>query len=211
MRTEELIRALAADGVRPVAPISRSLRVAWVLSIVLACALFAAALHPRADLLNALQTPAFLFKLIVVMTLVATAATLLPEHARPTPRSRNTVVILIAPALLVGGVLFELLTEPANLWASRLIGHNAAHCVSLIPPLSVSTAACLLIALRRGAAADPTAAGAVAGLAAGAVGATLYALTCPDDSPLFVATWYSISILLVMAVTAAIGRRLLRW
>jgi hypothetical protein len=57
----------------------------------------------------------------------------------------------------------------------------------------------------------PVLAGATAGLVASGVGSMLYALTCPDDSPLFVATWYSIAILLVTSVAAGVGRRLLRW
>jgi hypothetical protein len=40
---------------------------------------------------------------------------------------------------------------------------------------------------------------------------TLYALTCPDDSALFVATWYSIAIIAVTATTACVGPRILRW
>ena len=52
-------------------------------------------------------------------------------------------------------------------------------------------------------------AGAMAGLVSGAVGATLYALTCPDDSTLFVATWYSIAIIAVTAASAYLGSRIL--
>ncbi|NJL07877.1 MAG: DUF1109 domain-containing protein, partial [Methylacidiphilales bacterium] len=54
-------------------------------------------------------------------------------------------------------------------------------------------------------------AGAVAGLAAGALAATLYAAHCPDDSPLFVASWYGLSIAFVTVAGAALGVRLLRW
>ena len=54
-------------------------------------------------------------------------------------------------------------------------------------------------------------AGAVAGLVAGGVGATLYAMHCTDDSPLFVALWYSLAVALVALAGAAAGRWLLRW
>jgi hypothetical protein len=90
------------------------------------------------------------------------------------------------------------------------VGHNAKHCLSLIPMLSVAPATCLLLALRHGAPARPGLAGAIAGLVAGAFGASLYALTCPDDSALFVATWYTIAIAVVTAVSSFIGARLLR-
>jgi len=45
----------------------------------------------------------------------------------------------------------------------------------------------------------------------GAFAAGLYATHCPDDSPLFVATWYVLAILVVMAVGAIAGSQFLRW
>lgn len=211
MRTDELIRALAADGARPVVPIERWLVGALLAGIALSAALFLATLHARPDLLQAAPTPAFCFKLVVSLSLAATAAFLLSDTARPMPRIRWHRALLLAPVLLLSGVIFELVTVPAHRWPARLIGHNAVHCLSLIPLLAIAPTACLLAALRRGAPARPTLAGAMAGLVSGAVGAALYALTCPDDSALFVATWYSIAIIAVSAASAYLGSRMLRW
>ena len=69
----------------------------------------------------------------------------------------------------------------------------------------------LCSALRQGAPEHPALAGAAAGLLAGAIGAALYATHCPDDSPLFVAAWYSLAIGFVVALGAVAGARLLRW
>jgi hypothetical protein len=69
----------------------------------------------------------------------------------------------------------------------------------------------LMWAMRRGAPASPVWAGAAVGRLAAAMGAALYALHCFDDSPLFAAVWYSAAILIVSAVGAAMGARLLRW
>ena len=41
--------------------------------------------------------------------------------------------------------------------------------------------------------------------------ATLYASHCTDDSPLFVATWYTVATALVTAIGAFIGSRVLRF
>jgi hypothetical protein len=41
--------------------------------------------------------------------------------------------------------------------------------------------------------------------------ATLYASHCSDDSPLFVATWYTIATALVAAIGALAGSRMLRF
>lgn len=211
MRTDELIRALAADGARPVVPIERWLTGALLAGIALSAGLFLAALHARPDIALAVYTPAFCFKVVITLSLAATAAFVLSDAARPMPRIRWRGALLLAPVLLVAGVAFELVTVPAHSWSTRLLGHNATHCLSLIPLLAIAPAACLLAALRRGAPARPALAGGIAGLLAGAVGATLYALTCPDDSALFVATWYSIAIVAVTAASAYLGSRILRW
>jgi hypothetical protein len=77
--------------------------------------------------------------------------------------------------------------------------------------MAVAPLAAVLTALRVGAPYSPGTAGAVAGLLAGSLGATLYALHCTDDSPLFVALWYSPPIALATLAGAAAGSRLLRW
>jgi hypothetical protein len=65
--------------------------------------------------------------------------------------------------------------------------------------------------LRSAAPASPTLAGAAAGLLAATAAASLYAFHCFDDSPLFVATWYTLAAIPVVAIGAIAGRRLLRW
>jgi hypothetical protein len=67
------------------------------------------------------------------------------------------------------------------------------------------------MALRAGAPRVPAWAGAVAGLLAGCLSAALYATHCPDDSPLFVAVWYALAVMLVTLAGALAGHRLLRW
>jgi hypothetical protein len=75
-----------------------------------------------------------------------------------------------------------------------------------MPPL-----ACLVFALTESAPARPGLAGAAAGLAAIGIAVVLYAWHCPDDSPLFVAVWYSSAIAIVAAAGYLVGCRLLRW
>ncbi|MCL2429688.1 MAG: NrsF family protein, partial [Alphaproteobacteria bacterium] len=58
---------------------------------------------------------------------------------------------------------------------------------------------------------SPGLAGAAAGLAASGAAVVLYASHCPDDSPLFVAVWYSSAIAIVAAAGFLAGARLLRW
>ena len=212
MKTEDLIRALAADGARRTTQLSRCLLSGVLSGVVLAVALFLGTLRTRPDIAVAFRSPGFDFKLVVALLLLATAGALLPKVARPLPvTGRGRTRLIIAPLLLAVGVVVELCVQPSGLWLPRLVGHNAVHCLSIIPFLSAAPAASILLALRIGAPAQPAFAGAVAGLIAGGFGAALYALTCPDDSPLFVATWYTMAIAVVTSLTACAGARLLRW
>ncbi len=57
----------------------------------------------------------------------------------------------------------------------------------------------------------PALAGAAAGLAAGALGAFIYAFHCDESAAAFVALWYTFGIVSVGAIGAVAGRVLLRW
>ena len=54
-------------------------------------------------------------------------------------------------------------------------------------------------------------AGAGAGLLAGALGALVYALHCPEMATPFLAVWYLVGIAIPTALGAILGPRLLRW
>jgi hypothetical protein len=94
---------------------------------------------------------------------------------------------------------------------TKLVGSNASICLTMVPLLSAPLLVAALLTLRHGAPTRPLLAGALAGLLAGGLGATLYAAHCTDDSPLFVATWYTLAIALVTLMGTAVGYRLLRW
>jgi hypothetical protein len=94
---------------------------------------------------------------------------------------------------------------------TRLVGNNSRACMTAIPLISLPLLAGALIGLRRGAPTRPAIAGAIAGLASAGLAATLYASHCTDDSPLFVATWYTIATAMVAAIGALAGSKLLRF
>ena len=100
---------------------------------------------------------------------------------------------------------------PRDTWMPRLVGRNSLVCLASVPLLAAPVLVAVLRVLQRGAPLRPALTGAVAGLLAGGLGAALYAAHCVDDSPLFVATWYTLAIALVAAAGALAGHRLLRW
>ena len=212
MRTSQLIEALVADR----SGRALSLRARFVLALgagsLISAGLFFAAIGPRPDIASAAQTLRFDLKFIDAVTLALPSALLAWRLLRPDGRPGALALAFLAPFLLLGGaVVVELAVVPADLWGTKLIGSNAVHCLTIIPLLSIAPLAALLLVMRQGAPQHPRIAGALAGAAAAGVAAALYASNCPDDLPLFVASWYPLATLIAVAVGAIAGDRLLRW
>lgn len=210
--TSELIRSLAADTRRSAAPLSPVWWFAAGAATLVAAAVFSAFLGPRPDLAAAAETPRFLFKFVITLTLAASAFGAAHSLSRPGDTWRRAMPCLAAaPALLVTGVLAELILLPPATWSASLIGTNSTVCLISIPLIGIGPLAIFLLALRHGAPTRPALAGAVAGLLAGGIAATFYAAKCTDNSPLFVATWYTIGITGLALVGAVGADRLARW
>lgn len=212
MDTNELIKGLAADIPRPSATLSTVWWGAAGLAITLAGAVFVVTLGPRPDIAAAAETPRFLFKFVFAITLAASAFSCARALSRPGEAWRKAVPYLAAaPALLAMVAVAELFLLPPEAWSAKLIGTNSMDCLTFIPLIGIGPLAIFLLALRHGAPTRPAFAGAVAGVLAGAIAATFYAAHCTDDSPLFVATWYTIAIAGLALVGAAGASRLARW
>lgn len=212
MRTEELIAAIAADAASPAKRLTPALRAATVAAVASAGAAFWMLLGPRPDFWAAMDTMRFPFKLALVLALTLAAGTLAVRLARPGSSAKvGRAALTLVFGALACAVTAELVAVPSGAWASRLVGTNWLICLVNIPVLSALPLAALLAAMRRGAPDSPAGLGAAAGLFAGAIGASFYGFHCFDDSPLFVATWYTLGVGLVTLAGAAIGARVLRW
>lgn len=212
MRTDDLIRAISADAGRRPMPLDRLWLAAGLTAALLGAAVFMTTLGPRPDALASLAQPRFVAKFAVTLTLAGTAFHVLRTLARPGGDLRQLLPwLLLAPALLAAAVTLELATVPEADWPARLIGTNSRLCLTFVPLIGAGPLAIFLLALREGATTHPVIAGAAAGLLAGGLAATFYASHCPDDSPLFVATWYSLAILALTATGAVLAPRLARW
>jgi hypothetical protein len=211
VKTEHLIDALVADR----ATAGKS--IAWALALalggggVISLVLFLLDLGVRQDIGPALVTWRFDLKIAIVLAALVLAFGLCLECARPLTPAHPVRRLLPLGALAVLAIAVELAVVPTSTWGVRLVGSNSMICLSAIPILALAPLAAVLAILRRGAPASPMAAGAAAGLLAAACGATLYAFHCFDDSPLFVATWYTLAAIPVVLLGALLGRRLLRW
>ncbi len=212
MKTSDLVAALAADNAVVEPPLGRRFAVAALVGIALATIAYAVLIGPRPDWRAAAETGRFLFKFLPTILLTVAACGALLRLSRPDGRMGGWSWLLLATAALqIGAVAMELITVPSSDWAARAIGKNHWHCLALTPFLSIAPLIAALVAVRHGASTRPGLTGAIAGLAAAGVGATLYATNCTDDSPLFVALWYPIAIAVVAGLGSAIGRRWLTW
>jgi hypothetical protein len=210
MKTDQLIAAMVADRtVRPA--LSRRLGLSIALGGLLSFGLFWLILGPRHDLGPALATWRFDLKVALMVLAVVLAFGLCRTLARPVSPAHPGRPLLLLLAAIAAAVGAELCLVPQQQWLTRLIGSNSLICLAAIPTFSAAPLLAIFVALRSGAPASPALAGAAAGLLAAACGATLYAFHCFDDSPLFVATWYSAATAIVIAIGTAAGRRYLRW
>lgn len=212
MKTDQLIAALAADTKTVSRPINRQLWMAIVGGAIVAALIFVFGVGPRADLAAALETPRFLYKYVLTLSLLVSAFGLTLHLARPGAIPVGWLAALaIPPVLLIVSVIAEFFLVPSSAWAMNLVGKNSVVCLVVIPLLSAAPLAAVMWTLRDGAPTHPVLAGAAAGLVAAGIGATLYATHCQDDSPFFVAAWYGLAIMFVTILGALLGARLLRW
>jgi hypothetical protein len=212
MKTEDLIAAMTADLATRPTPLRRLFAFDVVLGFVVSAALFFLFLGLRKTFFASLDQPRFLFKFVFTSTMAASGLVLAWRMARPgADLGAARYAFWLAPALIVAACLAELATVPSDQWYARMIGHNAVHCLTLIPTMALAPLTGLFLALKHGAPTEPQRAGAAAAFAASGLSATLYAMNCPDDSPFFLAVWYVLATSIVVALGWFAGGRWLRW
>ena len=211
MKTNDLISLLAEDT--PVTMrLGRRMTLALLIGIVASAGLLLSTIGMRHNMADAIETVRVLFKIGVTLVLAIAASSLVFRIGRPgVPLLMRGLALVIPLMLVIGAISMEMMMTPSDSWAARMVGKHAPFCVFFIPILAIAPLAAFMIALRNGAPESPGLAGAAAGLAAGGIAAAIYAWHCPDDSPFFVATWYTVGIAIVTAIGYLIGRRLLKW
>jgi hypothetical protein len=212
METDQLIRTLAADNAHRARPVGFVLALALVAAVPVSAAMFFAELGVRPDVMTAMRNPFFDLKFAVTLALAIPAIAISLHLSRPEASLRGWAWLLLIPAgLLVIGTASEMMMPQRLPMMTRLVGTNSRTCLMAIPLMSLPLLAAALVGLRHGAPTRPAVAGAIAGLLSAGLAATLYASHCTDDSPLFVATWYTIATASVTAIGAVAGSRVLRF
>lgn len=213
MDTNKLIDVLSTN-LEPVEPevIRKATLWAVVLGAAAAFGVMLATVAPRPDVWRDDGRPFLALKLALTISLVAAGAAWLVRSMHPGRDVRRPLWLASLPflAVAVAGTV-DLLREASSPWGRAMFGTQWAMCVVCIPLFAVIPFVLLTWASRNGAPTHLRRTGAIAGLVAGALGATAYAFHCPDDSLPFIAIWYGGGIAFCAGFGGMLGPRLLRW
>jgi len=212
MDTDQLIRTLAADNGHRARPVGFALMLALLAAAPVSLLMFFTEFGVRPDIMVAMRNPFFDLKFAVTLALAIAAIAVSLHLSRPEASLRGFGWLLLAPVgILAAGIGGEMMMPQRLPMMTRLVGKNSWVCMTVIPLLSLPILAGALIGLRHGATARPALSGAIAGLLSAGLAATLYASHCTDDSPLFVAAWYTTATALVTSIGALAGAKLLKF
>ncbi len=213
MKTEDLISLLASrvEAVDPRRPMRRLLT-SWAAGVLVSVVLMAALLRVNAGLAGEMLLGMFWVRAVYCASLALIALAALHRLGRPGARLGFVAAALVLPVLAMEVLAaLDLLKSPARDRLALIVGHTALVCPWLITLLAAPLFVSLIWSTRGAAPTQLRRAGAAAGLAAGAAGALVYTLHCPELAAPFLAAWYLLGMLIPAAIGACLGPRLLHW
>lgn len=168
----------------------------------------------RGDYLSAMHSGALFWKPGIFFLAWIGSVLLITDISRPAGSIKR---IHLIPLILAGTILvWQLVTQtthmPIETVKNALQDSSAPYCMSVI--LGGGSVA-LLMAWKfwfaKTASPHPKLLGFLAGLSAGALAATAYALHCDKDTAVYVSVYYGLSMLGLGLLGGILGKRLLRW
>lgn len=213
MKTDELIETLRPTVERVE---SRSFRTLFIVALTIGAALavcvMQAVLGTSASALGESHLGLMIVTAVFVLGVIAAGSRYLLKAAYPgmAVRAPAALLVLLVVGFLCAGLAGLLAAQPAA-WSAVIFGPPWTICLMCIPLFAIGPFIALVWVLRQGAPTKLRAAGAVAGLVAGAVGAGACALHQPGTSLPFIGFWYAGPILICALLGALLGPRVLRW
>jgi len=180
--------------------------------ILVSFALMAVFMGVRPDLASASYTSALWVKFAYTLGLAACGVWAVNRLSRPAGEAwaaYSVAAILLAAIIAIAS--FELTAAPVDARALLVFGGSASVCPWLIALLSTPVLAGLFWAMRGLAPTQSRLAGLTGGLAAGAIGAWIYAFHCTEAGAPFLAIWYTAGIVVPGIVGAALAPRIIHW
>lgn len=213
MKTDELIDMLARNegAVNAREPLMRA---AGMLAVGLAgsVGLMLASMGFNPGLAADMGVPMFWIKGAFAAALVVAGLWASWRLGRPGASLRGLAAWMAAPlvAIWILAAVVLVRASPAQR-AELFFGETWASCPFKIAMLSAPVFVAALYAMKALAPTRLRLAGAGAGLLAGAAGAVVYTLHCPELAAPFIGFWYVLGMLIPAGVGALIGPRVLRW
>jgi hypothetical protein len=213
MKTDDLIAMLSTNVERvDHRQVARTVRAAVAVGAAAALAAMLLTLGVRADLYASGAVIFVLMKFLFTMGIIVPTSIYLTKLVRPGGERKTSIAVMVIPfagIMLLAAI--SLAFAPSSHWNRMIMGDQWLECLLSIPLIAIVPFAAIIWAVRRTAPTDLVRTGALAGLVAGSLSATGYALHCMDDSLPFVALWYGGTIALCTVAGATLGPRLLRW
>ncbi len=210
MKTDALIAALAADT-RPGMGVADRLIRALPAALLVAIPGFVLLWGPRPDIAAAVASAAVLKSLLpLILAVLAGRAALTLSHPEARAGKQLASLSLLGVLMLVA-FASAVAHKGATELGTALFTPSLLTCLTSIPALALPLLAAALWALSAGAPRRPAFSGAMAGLVAGGVAATIYSAYCNQDAALFFLPAYAGAILIVTAIGTLIGSRSLAW
>ncbi len=213
MKTAQLIELLVKTA-GPVEQhaVARRLCTAAGIGALAGCALLAWTFGINPQLASFLAQPDFWVKIGFPGALVVAGAYATARLGRPGLSLGVSKWLLAAPVLAIWTIAAaDLANAEPTARMQMLLGETWRSCSLNIALLSVPAFVANQWALRDLAPTHLRLAGAASGLAAGALGALVYALYCGEFAPPFLAVWYLIGMLIPTLIGSALGPWVLRW
>lgn len=214
MKTDDLITLLATGaGSVDHRATRRRLPVAVTISVLVAITWMAAWLRVRPDIAQAVELPMFWIKLAFPATVAAIAGVALARLSRPGLEvGRGPLALLLAVVAVIWLMAIAALAgTPTDERINMVLGATWQTCTRNVMLLALPVFIAMFAVLKTMAPTRLAQAGAAAGLLAGAAGAAVYALHCPEMDAPFIAVWYVLGMAVPAALGTLIGPRLLRW
>ncbi len=213
MKTNDLVKLLATgEGSVDRHVIARRYTVALSVGVIAATLLMLGMLGVRADLAEAVRLPMFWVKLGFVASLAVASLLAVLRLSRPGQQLNGVRYALVTPLLIMFllAAIVLINADPSQRLA-LLLGSTWTQCPLLIALLSGPAFIAILWAMQGLAPTRLRLAGTAAGLLAGAIGALVYCLHCPEMEAPFIASWYLLGMLIPAATGTLLGCRVLRW
>ena len=212
VETEQLIRTLA-HGVEPVERLRRpSLRAAaWAAGAVVYLGALILVMSPREDLGSRIQDPRFLVEQCAALLMGVTAAAAALASVVPGSPRRLLLLPLAPLTVWLGVVGFGAFQDVQSAGRGVELFQADWRCVATVLVGAALPAFMMVRMLRRGAPLTPHLTAGLGGLAAAGLGNLGVCLFHPHSSNLVLLIWHSGTVLLLAALAAWIGARVLRW